>query len=200
MKFCSQCGAPLGVRVPRGDDRERAFCPQCDTVHYENPKNVVGCMVEHEGRLLLCRRAIEPAEGLWTPPAGFLEMRESAVEGAVRETREEACAEVEVLALHAQLDLPHISQHYALYRTRLKGDHFAAGIESHEVKLFDPADVPWDEVAFPVMYFALKLWMEDRERGRPRVHHGVVHWNGQGSRLDWRQFELRDHLGVDVVE
>jgi ADP-ribose/FAD diphosphatase len=202
MKFCPQCGAPLARRVPPGDDRERAVCTACDLVHFENPKVVAGCLVEHEGGLLLCRRAIEPQGGLWTVPAGFLELREGLVEGARRETREEALADVEILAPHAYLDLPHIGQTYALFRARLRtperGPRFAPGAESLAVELFDPDELPWDELAFPVVHHALKLWLADRAAGRRHVHLGVVKWNGDGSRFDATNCELLDHLGVPL--
>jgi ADP-ribose/FAD diphosphatase len=183
-------------------------------VHFENPKVVACCLVEHDGRLLLCRRAIEPQHGLWTVPAGFLELREGVVEGARRETREEALADVEVVAPHAYLDLPHIGQTYALFRARLRAPPgvppaapagaplntpaFGPGAESLAVELFDPDRLPWDELAFPVVHYALKLWLEDRAEGRHRVHLGVVKWSGAGSRFDALNCALLDHLGVPL--
>ena len=198
MKHCPQCGARVAHRVPDGDDRERAVCPACGHVHYENPRVVVGCIVEHEGAVLLCRRAIEPASGRWTLPAGYLELGESAVAGAVRETREEACAAVEVLAPHSFLDLPHIGQLYAIYRARLVDEHFAAGEETDETLLFDLASIPWDELAFPSIRFALELYVADREQERHQVHMGVVHYNGAGARFDARSYELRERVSVRV--
>ncbi len=199
MKFCSHCGHALQRRVPAGDDRERATCPACGVVHYENPRTVVGCLVEHGDQLLLCRRAIEPARGLWTPPAGFLELDEGTVEGARRETREEACAEVDVLAPHALIDLPHIGQSYALFRARLRPEAgFRPGPESLETQLFDAAQLPWDELAFPVMHAALRLWSEDRLAGGHRVHAGELRWSGSGSRFDWRRYDFVHHLSVPI--
>jgi ADP-ribose/FAD diphosphatase len=120
------------------------------------------------------------------------------VEGARRETREEALAEVEVIAPHAYLDLPHIGQSYALFRAHLRAPDFGPGAESLEVKLFDPEQLPWDELAFPVVHRALKLWLGDRAAGRQRVHLGVVKWNGEGSRFDPTQCDLLDHLSVPL--
>lgn len=193
MRFCSQCGARLERRVPPGDDRERDACPACGAIHYENPKTVAGCVVEHEGRVLLCKRAIEPGLGLWTVPAGFTELRESQVEGALRETLEEADAEVEVLAPHAWLDIPHISQTYALFRARLLTGEYGAGNESLEARLFDLDAIPWDDLAFPVVHFALRLFVDDVRAGRRRVHVGVVRWSGDGSRYDAARYALEDH-------
>lgn len=198
MKFCPDCGSPNEQRIPAGDDRERAVCTACGTVHYVNPRAVVGCVVEHEGSLLLCRRAIEPAHGKWTMPAGFLEIGESLVEGARRETREEACAEVEVLAPFAQLDLPHIGQHYALYRARMTRPEFAAGIESLEVRLFGLDEIPWDELAFPVVHFALRFYLDDLRADRQQLHLGVLRWLGTGSRYDARNYEVDEHLPVPL--
>jgi len=199
VNFCSQCGHALLRQVPAGDDRERDTCPACGVVHYENPRTVVGCLVEHGDQILLCRRAIEPSRGLWTPPAGFLELDEGIVEGARRETREEACAEVDVLAPHAFIDLPHIGQSYALFRARLRiRDGFRPGVESLETQLFDAGALPWDELAFPVMHVALRLWSDDRRDGRTHVHAGELRWSGQGSRFDWRQYELVRHLRVPL--
>jgi ADP-ribose/FAD diphosphatase len=198
VKFCPQCGAPLVRRVPPGDDRERSVCTACEAVHFENPKVVAGCLVEDEGRLLLCRRAIEPREGLWTVPAGFLELAEGMVEGARRETREEALADVEVVAPHAYLDLPHIGQTYALFRARLRAPEFGPGAESLAVEFFDADRLPWDELAFPVVHHALRLWQQDRATGRRRLHLGVVQWSGEGSRFDPGRCALLDHMGVPL--
>jgi ADP-ribose pyrophosphatase YjhB (NUDIX family) len=193
LKFCSNCAGTLRIVVPEGDDRERHVCSSCGAVHYVNPKAVVGCMVAREDRLLLCRRAIEPRPGLWTPPCGFQELHETSAEGAMRETWEEARAKVRILGPFAHLDIPHISQSYLLYRSELVGEEFAAGPESSEVRLFSWNEIPWDEIAFPVLYLALRLYAGDREAGRPRTHFGSVYWNGEGSRFDFEHYELRDH-------
>ncbi|MCA8953477.1 MAG: NUDIX hydrolase, partial [Planctomycetes bacterium] len=149
MKFCSECGGQLEDGVPAGDDRTRRVCRDCAHVHYQNPLVVVGCLVEVDRELLLCRRAIEPAHGRWTMPAGFLELGESVTAGARRETLEEAGAEVEITAPHAYLDLTHIGQLYALFRARLQRPGFAPGAESLECRLFAEGEIPWRELAFP---------------------------------------------------
>lgn len=198
MRFCSACGGALEPRVPEGDDRERPVCTACGKVAYSNPRTVVGCIVEHGERLLLCRRGIEPAVGRWTPPAGFLELDEGAMEGARRETREEAEAEVEILAPHAFLCVPGIGQTYALFRARLRGEAFGAGPESLETALFDVDALPWAEIAFPVMHEALRLWVDDRRSGRPHVHHGVMRKVGEGERFDPANYVLEDHVSVPI--
>lgn len=199
MKFCPACGGVLARAIPSGDDRERAVCASCGAVHFENPKLVVGCLVEHESGLLLCRRAIEPARGRWTVPGGFLELAESITEGALRETREEACAEAEIIAPHAFFDLPHIGQIYALFRARLAKPGFAAGTESLDVRVFGLDELPFDELAFPVVHYALRHYLEDRAAGRHRVHHGAVVFSGQGSRFDLANCELRGHIAVPLA-
>ena len=191
MRFCSQCGGTIELRVPEGEDRERHVCTACSVVHYQNPKMVVGCMIEHEGKLLLCKRAIEPRRGLWTVPAGFLELGEGAAAGARRESYEEACVNVEVLAPYTQFDIPHIGQVYMIYRARMIEPTFGPGPESEEVKLVSPAEIPWEHIAFPVVRYALDFMVDDMRRGRYRTHHGVVVREPDG-------FKLREHIVLSV--
>ncbi|MHB1566527.1 MAG: NUDIX hydrolase [Acidiferrobacter sp.] len=166
MKFCSDCGAALVRRVPSGDTRARDICDRCHTVHYENPKVVAGCLALWEGRVLLCRRAIEPRYGLWTLPAGFMENEETTAEAAARETLEEAKARVDIDGLYTLFNLPHISQVYMLFRARLRDLDFGPGMESLAVALFDEADLPWDTLAFPAVRETLRLYFRDCAQGR----------------------------------
>jgi ADP-ribose/FAD diphosphatase len=189
MQYCNLCGQTIEMRVPAGEDRERHVCTACGTVHYQNPKMVVGCIVEHGGRILLCKRAIEPRLGYWTVPAGFLELGESAMQGAIRETHEEASARVRIIAPYAHFDVPHIGQAYIIYRAALLSETFGPGPESLEVKLLTPAEIPWDEIAFPVVRCSLELLLEDMQRGDFRSHQGAL-VREQGRYL------LRDHLAV----
>ncbi|MES9923320.1 MAG: NUDIX hydrolase [Candidatus Thiodiazotropha endolucinida] len=174
MKYCSHCGAEVEVRVPEGDNRPRHVCIICSTVHYQNPKIVVGCIPVWEQQILLCRRAIEPRYGLWTVPAGFMENGETSQQGAARETFEEACARVEVEGLYTLFNLPHINQVYLLFRSRLLDLDFAAGEESLEVKLFDEQEIPWEKLAFPVIKESLKLYYADRETGKYPLRSGTI--------------------------
>lgn len=148
--------------MPEGDTTERFVCGQCAYVHYSNPKIVVGSVVVADNRILLCRRAIEPRKGLWTLPAGFLEEHETPEAGARREAREEACAEIVIDALLAVYSVPHISQVQLMYRARLGKPDFAAGPESQEVGLFAWDDIPWSELAFPSVVWALKHYNESK--------------------------------------
>lgn len=163
MKFCSECGSTVETRVPLGDNRPRHVCALCDIVHYQNPKIIAGAIAEWEGRVLLCKRAIEPRKGYWTIPAGFMENAETVVEAALRETREEACAEIEAVRLFGVYSLPHISQVYMLIHGTLRQGQASAGDESLEVGLFAEADIPWDELAFPVVAQCLKRLFADRK-------------------------------------
>jgi ADP-ribose pyrophosphatase YjhB (NUDIX family) len=174
MKFCSSCSATLILRIPEGDTLPRFICSTCHTIHYQNPKMIVGCIPEWEGKILLCRRAIAPRQGKWTMPAGFMENSETLAQAAARETLEEANARVEIGDLYAVYSLPHISQVYLLFRARLLDLDFSPGIESLEVKLFDEHDIPWDEIAFRVIHDPLKRYLEERRQGSIRFHLGVI--------------------------
>lgn len=156
-------GAGPRVRaVPAGDNRQRLVCPDCNYIQYENPLVVVGAVVTWEDRFLLCKRAINPRKGRWTIPAGFLELHEAAAHGAIRETREEACAEIEIDALLAVYNVPRISQIHLIYRATLLKPEFAAGEESEAVALFAWDEIPWDELAFPSSHWALRHYDEVR--------------------------------------
>jgi ADP-ribose pyrophosphatase YjhB (NUDIX family) len=174
MKFCSDCGAAVSLKIPAGDSLPRYVCDGCATIHYQNPKMIVGCIAEWENRILLCRRAIEPRMGLWTVPAGFMENGETTAQGASRETLEEANARVEVGPLYAMYNIPHINQVYILFRARLLDLDFSAGAESLEVKLFDEADIPWEQIAFATVRNTLTHYYADRKAGEYRFHLGTI--------------------------
>lgn len=170
MNFCSLCGEKVSLAVPDGDTFARHICAQCGTIHYQNPRMVIGCIAEWKGRVLLCRRAIEPRLGLWTLPAGFMENNETTAAAAARETLEEACARVDIGQLFALVNVPHIHQVHMFYTARLIDGHFGAGVESLESRLFDEADIPWGEMAFRSVSFALQAWLRDRKTGHFSLH------------------------------
>jgi len=172
MKFCSSCGASVARKRPDGDTKDRWVCESCGIVHYQNPKIVVGCIPERDGKILLCKRAIEPRYGFWTAPAGFMELGESIAEGAARETLEEACAEVEIGRLFASVDAVYAGQLHLFFTAKLLGD-FAAGDESLDVALFELANIPWDELAFATNRYALEKYVEDAGRDNG-VHEHVI--------------------------
>ena len=170
MKFCSNCAAPISRRVPPGDSVLRYLCDGCGSIHYENPRLVVGCLPEWEGKVLLCRRAIEPRYGYWTLPAGFMENGESTAQGAARETLEEAGARVELTAPFSMVSVPYVNQVHMFYRARLLDLDFKAGEESLEVTLFEESQVPWTHIAFRTVGVTLRHWFADRARGAFGFH------------------------------
>ena len=174
MKFCSSCGHEVSLTVPSGDNRPRYVCQHCNTIHYQNPNVVAGVIAEYEDRILLCKRAINPQIGKWTLPAGFLENRETVMQGAAREAMEEANAELADMQLFSVISIPHISQVYMMYRAQLVDGKASAGPESEDVGLYAEADIPWDEIAFPVVVESLKLYYEDIKNGGFRVHYGDI--------------------------
>lgn len=168
--FCSCCGARIQLRIPQGDHLQRRVCPACGVVHYENPRIVVGCIPEWGDQILLCVRAIEPRRGSWTFPAGFMENGETLQQGAARECREEALAEVEIGSLLAVVNIPEAHQVHMFFRARLTSSVFGAGPESLDARLVDVARIPWDELAFPSTRFALQRFVEDLGSPDPRPH------------------------------
>ncbi|MCP1726261.1 ADP-ribose pyrophosphatase YjhB (NUDIX family) [Natronospira proteinivora] len=170
MKYCSECATPISVRIPEGDSLPRYVCNHCGTIHYRNPRVVVGCVPQWQDRILLCRRAIEPRHGYWTVPAGFLENDETTREGAARETREEACAEVTIGSALSMTHVVHVNQIHLMYRAQMNQADFAAGEESLEVALFRRTEIPWDELAFPSIRFCLESYFADLDRDREDFH------------------------------
>ncbi|HUS23985.1 MAG TPA: NUDIX hydrolase [Candidatus Binatia bacterium] len=170
IAYCSCCGTRVELRVPPGDHLERAVCPRCGEIHYRNPKVIVGCIPEWHDRILMCRRSIEPRLGRWTFPAGFLELGESTAQGAAREAREEARADVEVGALFAVIGVPYVSQIYMVHRGRLRAESFGPTLESSEVRLMRQEEIPWDEIAFPTVWHSLRHFFADRAAGAFGIH------------------------------
>ena len=174
MSFCSQCGARLTVRVPPGDHLPRYLCEACGAVHYQNPRLVVGCVPEHAGRILMCRRAIEPRRGYWTVPAGFLENGETLQEGAARESREEAQVEVEIGSLLSIVHVLDAHQVHVFFRAHMRADAHGAGPESLETALVAAEDIPWADLAFPSTEFSLRRYLEDRAEQRETHHFATL--------------------------
>ena len=174
MKYCSQCGGPVELRIPPDDNRKRHVCTVCGEVHYQNPKLIVGAMPEWHDQILLCRRAIEPRHGLWTFPAGFMENGETTTEAAARETKEEANARIAVGDLYSMYSLPYISQVHLLFRARLLDLDFGPGQESLEVRLFREAEIPWNEIAFRPVRLSLEHYFAERRSGKFSFHIGEL--------------------------
>lgn len=175
MKYCSQCGAPVRLAIPPGEHLPRYVCDACDTIHYENPKLIIGCVAEWQEQILLCKRAIEPRLGLWTLPAGFMENAETTAQAAARETLEEANARVEIDALYTLFNVPHINQVHIFFRARLLDLDYSPGVESLEVALFREEEIPWENVAFASVRETLRHYFADRSNGSYPVHTGDIH-------------------------
>ncbi len=169
-KHCKACGSKVDYRVPADDNRERATCTACGTVHYENPLNVVGTVPVWEEKVLLCRRNIEPRLGYWTLPAGFMELGETTEQGAVRETVEEAGARVELQGLYTLLNVARVGQVHLFYRARLLDTDFAPGPETIEAQLFSEAEIPWEQLAFRTVKETLQHYFDDRRQGQFALH------------------------------
>lgn len=169
-RFCCYCGEGTRLTTPPGDTRERRVCPACGAVHYENPRIVVGCVPEHAGRILVCRRAIEPRRGYWTVPAGFLENGETLEAGAARESWEEALATVEIGSLLAVVNIPEACQVHVFFRATLASPDYGAGEESLEAMLVEVPQIPWDDIAFRSTTYALQCYLADRETGAETTH------------------------------
>lgn len=170
INYCCYCAAPVSLRIPPGDSLPRHVCEACGAVHYRNPRLVVGALPVWEDKVLLCRRAIEPRLGCWTLPAGFMENQETVADAALRETREEACANIELGAMYTMISVPHISQVHVIYRARLLDLDFAPGDETLEVALFDEARIPWEEIAFRTGAMTLRHFFADRASGSFGFH------------------------------
>lgn len=170
MKFCSECANPVSLTIPEGDNRPRYVCVQCTTIHYQNPKLVIGSIPvwERDGKLqiLLCKRAIEPRYGYWTLPAGFMENNETTADAARRETEEEAGANIELGGLFTLLNVAQVHQVHLFYLATLRDLDFAPGIESLDVQLFEEHQIPWDDLAFPTIRVTLELFFADRVKMR----------------------------------
>jgi ADP-ribose pyrophosphatase YjhB (NUDIX family) len=174
INFCSVCGAAVESRIPDGDNLPRGVCVACGTIHYQNPKLVIGSIPVWGQQILLCKRAIEPRYGKWTLPAGFMENGETVAQAAMRETTEEAGAHIELGDVFSMLSVPHINQVHVFHLARLVDLDFQAGVESLEVRMFDEASVPWNELAFRTVSSTLKFFFEDRRGGSMRFHFDAI--------------------------
>ena len=171
IQHCKNCGAAVVYRIPDdGDTRERAVCPACNTIHYENPLNVVGTVPHWGDQVLLCKRNIEPRWGKWTLPAGFMELHETTAQGAARETDEEAGAQYEIEDLFSILNVVRVGQVHFFYRARLLSTVFNPGHETIEARLFTEAEIPWDEIAFRTVKETLEHYFDDRRKGKFSIH------------------------------
>lgn len=174
MKFCSDCGSAVVLKIPESDNRARYICSSCQHIHYQNPKVVTGCIPQWQDKVLICKRAIEPRINCWTLPAGFMENGETIQEGAARESLEEANAVMQDMQLFSVYSIPHISQVYILYIATVKDGKANSGAETLETKFVTQDQMPWDELAFPVVVESLKLYYQDKQKGKFTTHYGDI--------------------------
>lgn len=201
VKFCCNCGGPLHQAIPPGEDMWRSVCTACGRVDYQNPKMVAGCVVMHHSQVLMCRRGIEPCKGLWTLPAGYVELGESVIDGAKRETWEEALAKVQNVAPYFHLDIPRIGQAYIIYRAELAPPFtFGEGPETLEAQFFSLDEIPFEHMAFSSMTIVLKQLIEDMKQGSFQVHQGKIHKKDGFSPSDPLGYELRDHIAIPTSQ
>ena len=172
MNFCSNCGSHVQQAVPEGDHKLRYVCSNCGTVHYDNPRMIVGCLPRWKDRVLLCKRSNDPKRGFWTLPAGFMENNEAIEAGAMRETREEAHAEVEIIRLFSVYSVPVVSQVYLFFLANLKNLDFHPGTETETTALFSESEIPWQELAFSSVKFTLEHYFADDKASSERVFVG----------------------------
>jgi ADP-ribose pyrophosphatase YjhB (NUDIX family) len=184
MTFCPNCGAPIEYKIPPGDDRKRNVCSATGEIFYANPRNVVGCIVEDNGAILMCRRAIEPRRGFWTLPAGFLELGETTWNGAARETFEETRAAVEKMRLFAMIDVTHIGQVHIFYRARMAEPGYSVGRESQAVAFVHEHEIDWRQLAFPSIYRVLEHYFADRVAAGFGLHIEAL------TATDWQAMRL----------
>ena len=176
MNFCSVCGNPVHSIIPDGDHLPRFVCTACKTIHYQNPRIITGCVPELGTKILLCKRAIEPRLGYWTLPAGFMENGEAVQDGAAREAMEEALARVEIGSLLSIVNVIRAHQVHITFRARLLDTDFGVGPESLEVGLYEESEVPWNDIAFLSVEFALRRYFEDRSKGVENAHFRDIDW------------------------
>jgi ADP-ribose pyrophosphatase YjhB (NUDIX family) len=176
MNFCSACGQPVTQKIPEGDHLPRHVCTSCGTIHYQNPRIIAGCVIDVDGRILLCKRAIEPRLGYWTIPAGFMENGESVQNAAAREAMEEALAHVKIGSLLAVVNVLRAHQVHIMFRARLTRPDFGIGPESLDSGLYEESEIPWPDIAFLSVEFALRRYLEDRRAGVERMHSRDIDW------------------------
>lgn len=180
-RFCPKCGTQVTFCIPAGDNRLRATCSNCHHIDYDNPLIITGTLPLYDGKVLLCRRNIEPRFGYWTLPAGFMENQESTMQGAIRETLEECGSEVECKHMYSLISIPQINQVHIIYLAELQAEDFHPTEESSEVRLFSPDEIPWDELSFSSVAKTLEHFVEDNETGVYPFHEDVLHINNLPS-------------------
>ncbi|BFM49506.1 NUDIX hydrolase [Marinomonas sp. THO17] len=177
MRYCPKCGHQVDMMIPAGDNRPRAVCPSCHHIDYDNPRLITGTIPLYQGKILLCRRSIEPRLGYWTLPAGFMENQETTSEGALRETLEESGSIAHCKQAFSMISIPKINQIHLFYIAELERDDFHPTEESSEVALFALDEIPWDDMAFSSVTKTLEFFIEDHKTGQYGFHEDIIRIN-----------------------
>ena len=186
MNFCSHCGSDqLQFTTPPGDSYNRFICQNCHTIHYINPRAIVGCLPVYDEKIILCQRAIEPCKGKWNLPAGFMENGECAEEGALRELKEETGLDGSIIKLHCVYSIPHVNQVYLIFLTKIESLDIEPGEESLSVTLFDFQEIPWGDIGFSSSVFAIEKYMEYINLKDQRTFIGRYKLDGPESRKEY---------------
>jgi ADP-ribose pyrophosphatase YjhB (NUDIX family) len=185
MKYCSVCGTAVAFGNLEGEHLPRYHCPNCKTIHYENPKIIVGCLPIWEDKIMLCKRSIEPQFGLWNIPGGFMENNESVEQGAAREMYEETQGRVKIIGLHTVFNVLPVNQVHLHFLAELVDLNYKITSESSEIRLFTEGEIPWQDIAFASSAFAVSKYFEDKRLNKRRMHTGsLVRHNGKWQVMD----------------
>ena len=186
MNYCSNCGSDqIKFIIPEGDNYERFVCDNCNSIHYNNPRVIVGCLPIYDHKIVICKRAIEPCKGKWNLPAGFMENGECAEEGALRELKEETGLDGNIINLHCIYSIPHVNQVYIIFLTRITNWTADPGTESLEVRLFDQSEIPWGEIGFTSSVFAIEKYMESFNPTDKKTFIGSYVMEGPENRKEY---------------
>jgi len=186
LKYCSNCGSDqIKFLIPEGDNYERFVCDNCDSIHYNNPRVIVGCLPIYDQKIVICKRAIEPCKGKWNLPAGFMENGERAEEGALRELKEETGLDGDIIKLHCIYSIPHVNQVYIIFLTHITHWTVDPGIESLEVSLFDQSEIPWGEIGFTSSVYAIEKYMESFNPTDKKTFIGSYVMEGPENRKEY---------------
>lgn len=198
MNYCPECGSRnLEFKIPAGDKFERFVCQKCHTIHYMNPRVIVGCLPVFEDKIIICKRAIEPCRGMWNLPAGFMENGERAEDGALRELKEETGLEGKILKLHCVYSIPHVNQVYMIFLTRINSRNGVPGEESLEVKYFMEQEVPWGDIGFTSSVYAIEKYIEFKSNNNNKTYIGSFVLEGPETRKEFtRSYNKRMEPGL----
>ena len=184
LNYCSRCGSPLAHGPIPNETRDRLACASCGFIAYVNPRLVVSTLpVTADGRAVLIRRGIEPGYNLWAQPGGFLEIDETAHEGAIRETLEETGLVVEPTEVVGVYTRPQAAVVVICWEARIVGGTETTSAETLEIRTFAADEIPWSQLAFQTTMWAIRDWVERRHPtvGHPPATDDDQRWPGESA-------------------